>query len=161
MTGIDKILSRIKNHKEAERIVKKWKEEKLKIVFTNGCFDILHKGHIDYLSKASDLGDRLIIGLNSDTSVKKIKGSGRPVQDQSSRSYTLASLFFTDLVILFDEETPYELIKLLEPDILVKGKDYKPEEVVGADIVKNNGGEIVTIDFVEGYSSSSIISSIK
>ncbi len=161
MTGIEKIQTKICERTEAEKIIKGWKEKKFKIVFTNGCFDILHKGHIGYLSKAADLGDKLIIGLNSDSSVKLIKGSNRPIQNESSRSFILASLFFTDLVILFNEATPYELIKNINPEILVKGKDYKPNEIIGADIVKNNGGEIITIDLVEGYSTSSIIEKIK
>ena len=127
-----------------------------KIVFTNGCFDLLHLGHIDYLSKAADLGDVLIIGLNSDLSVSRIKGNTRPLQDERSRAMVLASLGFVDVVVLFGDDTPYELIKATQPDILVKGADYKPEDIVGYDIVKNKGGEIITIDFLEGYSTTAI-----
>lgn len=127
-----------------------------KIVFTNGCFDILHLGHIDYLSKAADLGDMLIIGLNTDKSVSRIKGNSRPIQDEMSRAMVLASLGFVDVVVLFGEETPYELIKATQPDILVKGADYKPEDIVGFDIVNNKGGEIRTIEFLEGYSTTAI-----
>jgi len=132
-----------------------------KIVFTNGCFDIIHQGHIDYLSKAKDLGNILVIGLNTDDSVRRIKGDNRPVNDQNSRAIVLASLRFVDAVILFDEDTPYNLINEVKPDILVKGSDYKTKEIVGADIVKKNGGIITTIDFLEGYSTSSIIEKIK
>jgi rfaE bifunctional protein nucleotidyltransferase chain/domain len=132
-----------------------------KIVFTNGCFDILHLGHIDYLSKAKSLGDFLIIGLNTDLSVRKIKGEGRPVTDQHSRAVILASLRFVDAVILFDEETPYNLIKEIKPDVLVKGSDYLVKDIAGSDVVSANGGKVVTIDFLEGYSTSSIISKIK
>ncbi|MFZ4548273.1 MAG: D-glycero-beta-D-manno-heptose 1-phosphate adenylyltransferase [Bacteroidales bacterium] len=127
-----------------------------KIVFTNGCFDILHLGHIDYLSKAADLGDMLIIGLNSDLSVSSIKGKNRPLQDEISRATVLASLGFVDAVVLFGEDTPYDLINTVQPDILVKGADYKPEEIVGYDIVKKKGGEIATLSFLVGYSTTAI-----
>jgi rfaE bifunctional protein nucleotidyltransferase chain/domain len=134
-----------------------WKFKSKIIVFTNGCFDILHRGHIEYLSKAATHGDVLIIGLNSDKSVQKIKGSGRPYQDQKSRTLILASLHFVTAVILFNEETPYELIKLIQPDVLVKGGDYKPEDIVGYDIVKAKGGKVITIDYIDDYSTSNII----
>jgi len=134
-----------------------WRFQMRKIVFTNGCFDVLHRGHIEYLSKARDLGDMLIIGLNTDDSVKRIKGEGRPVQDQASRALILASLRFVEAVILFDEDTPYDLISMIKPDVLVKGGDYSEETIVGADIVKENGGEVVTIPLVEGYSTSGLI----
>ena len=134
-----------------------WRFLNNKIVFTNGCFDILHRGHIAYLSEARDRGDVLIIGLNSDASVQRIKGDGRPVQDEMSRALILASLRFVDAVVLFDEDTPYELIKLVKPDVLVKGGDYTEETIVGAGFVKENGGEVVTIPLVEGYSTTEII----
>lgn len=137
-----------------------WRFKRKMIVFTNGCFDILHRGHIEYLSKAAKNGDVLIVGLNTDKSVKKLKGPGRPYQDQKSRALILASLHFVTAVILFNEETPYELIKLIQPDVLVKGGDYKPEEIVGYDIVKAKGGKVVTIDYINGYSTSSIIERI-
>ncbi len=133
----------------------------MKIVFTNGCFDLLHQGHIDYLSKAKDLGKILIIGLNTDSSIKKIKGDSRPVQDEKSRALIMASLHFVDYVIPFGEDTPYNLIKIIQPDVLVKGADYKKEEIAGYDIVEDKGGEIVTIDLLKGYSTSSIIEKIK
>jgi rfaE bifunctional protein nucleotidyltransferase chain/domain len=138
-----------------------WRKEKQTIVFTNGCFDILHRGHVDYLSKAADLGNKLIIGVNTDASVSKLKGPHRPIQDQESRMLILASLTFVDAVILFDEPTPYELIKLVQPDILVKGSDYQVENIVGYDIVQAKGGKIKTIDFIPGYSTSAIESKIK
>ena len=127
------------------------------IVFTNGCFDILHRGHIQYLAKAKEQGDILLIGLNTDESVKKLKGQDRPLQDQDTRALILASLFFVDCVVHFGEETPYQLIKEVQPDVLVKGSDYKPEDIVGYDIVTQKGGEVKTIDFFEGQSTTRII----
>ena len=144
------------NDVDFSRLLAIWKFQGRKIVFTNGCFDILHLGHIDYLSAASELGDILIIGLNTDDSVHKIKGNKRPLQDEVSRAFVLASLGFVDAVVFFGEDTPYNLIKTIQPDFLVKGADYKPEDIVGYDIVKNKGGEIVTIEFLEGYSTTAI-----
>ena len=138
-----------------------WKFQNKKLVFTNGCFDILHLGHIDYLSKAKSFGDKLIIGLNTDISVRKIKGKNRPFTDENSRATILASLLFVDAVILFDEETPYDLIKFVQPDVLIKGGDYKVEDIVGYDIVKDSGGKIETLDLLEGYSTSLIEEKIK
>ncbi|MCD4773920.1 MAG: D-glycero-beta-D-manno-heptose 1-phosphate adenylyltransferase [Bacteroidales bacterium] len=138
-----------------------WKFKDKKLVFTNGCFDILHLGHIDYLSKAKSFGDKLIIGLNTDVSVRKIKGENRPITDENSRATILASLLFVDAVILFDEETPYELIKFVQPDVLIKGNDYKVEDIVGYDIVKANGGKIETLDLLKGYSTSLIEEKIR
>jgi rfaE bifunctional protein nucleotidyltransferase chain/domain len=133
-----------------------WRLQSKKIIFTNGCFDILHLGHIEYLAKSKDLGGKLIVGLNSDASVRKIKGPGRPVLDERSRAMVLASLSFVDGIVFFDEETPYDLIRQIGPDILVKGKDYSPEEIVGHDIIKANGGKIVTIELTPGYSTTSV-----
>ncbi len=133
-----------------------WKFRGKKIVFTNGCFDILHLGHIEYLAKAASIGNALVIGLNTDQSVRKLKGPNRPINDEISRAMVLASLSFVDAVVLFDEDTPHELIRLIKPDILVKGKDYKPEEIVGFDILKQYGGEIRTIDLTPGYSTTAI-----
>jgi len=132
-----------------------------KIVFTNGCFDIIHRGHIEYLAQAASYGDVLIIGLNTDSSVQGIKGINRPVQDEYARAITLASMQFVNAVILFDEETPYNLIKTVQPDILIKGSDYKAEDIVGYDIVKAKGGEVITIDFIDGYSTTSIVNKLK
>jgi len=138
-----------------------WRFKGFKIVFTNGCFDILHAGHIDYLAKARALGDILIIGLNTDVSVSRIKGKNRPLNNEWSRALLLSSLNFVDAIIYFDEDTPYELIKEIQPDILVKGSDYKPEDIVGYDILKENGGEVVTLDYLEGYSTTGLIKRIK
>lgn len=137
-----------------------WRFKNYRIVFTNGCFDILHRGHVEYLSKAASYGDVLIVGLNSDASVRRIKGESRPVQNEDSRALILASLQFVSKVVLFDEDTPYNLIKLVQPDVLVKGADYKPEEIVGYDIVAAKGGQIITIDLVEGYSTTEILDKI-
>lgn len=132
-----------------------------KVVWTNGCFDLLHLGHIDYLSKAKDLGDILIVGVNTDKSVKRIKKEGRPITDEKSRAMLVAALGIVDFVVPFDEDTPYEMIKIIQPDILVKGSDYKVEDIVGYDVVKAKGGEVVTIDFLSGYSTSVIEEKIK
>ena len=140
--------------------ISEWKENDLMVVFTNGCFDILHLGHVDYLEKASNFGDKLVIGLNSDRSVGILKGAGRPINDQQARSRVLAALEFVDLVTLFDEDTPYGLIDRAKPDVLVKGGDYRRQDIVGADAVVANGGLIKTIPLVKGYSTSEIISKI-
>lgn len=137
-----------------------WRFKNKKIVFTNGCFDILHRGHIDYLAKSADKGDVLVIGINSDTSVKKLKGTNRPIIDENSRGLLLASLLFVDAVVLFNEQTPKNIIEFIKPDVLIKGGDYKAEEIVGYDTVKNKGGKVITIDLLEGYSTSSIIQKI-
>ena len=147
--------------KEAENTLSLWRFKDDKIVFTNGCFDILHRGHIEYLAKAASLGTKLVIGLNTVASVKRLKGDSRPINDENARALLLASLVFVDKVILFDTDTPRDLIDFVQPDVLVKGGDYKPEEIVGYDIVKAKGGEIVTLDFVEGYSTTSLIEKMK
>jgi len=141
--------------------VRSWQDEGKKVVFTNGVFDLLHIGHITYLAKAAELGDKLVIGLNSDNSVRRIKGEDRPVNDQNSRAALLAALFFVDAITLFEEDTPFNLIAGLLPDILVKGADYSVEQIVGAKEVLANGGAVKTISFVEGYSSTSIINKIR
>jgi len=158
MSNLDIIRKKIYTYTDADykRMLTIWQFQGKKIVFTNGCFDILHLGHIDYLSKAKDLGDLLIIGLNTDLSVSRIKGENRPIQDEISRAIVLASLGVVDVVVFFGEDTPYNLIKTTQPDILVKGADYKPEDIVGYDIVKSKGGQVVTIEFLEGYSTSAI-----
>ena len=132
-----------------------------KIVFTNGCFDIIHVGHIRYLSKAKELGDILIVGLNSDESVKKLKGDNRPINSFEDRAILLSSLRFVDSVIIFKEQTPDNLIKKIVPDILVKGGDYKLEDIVGYQTVIENGGQVKTLSFYDGYSSSNYINKIK
>ncbi len=132
-----------------------------KLVFTNGCFDILHRGHIDYLAKAASLGDYLIVAINSDASVRKLKGANRPITDQQSRAEIMAALFFVDAVIIFDDETPLRLINLIKPDILAKGADYTIETIVGAKEVIDNGGKVETIEFLDGYSTTLIENKIK
>lgn len=141
--------------------VEYWQSEGDKVVFTNGVFDLLHIGHITYMSKAANLGDRLIVGLNADSSVKRLKGPDRPVNDQTNRAALLAALFFVDGIVVFEEDNPLNLISTLLPDILVKGADYTVDNIVGAKEVIANGGEVLTIDLVEGYSSTSIIQRIK
>ncbi|MBX3163003.1 MAG: D-glycero-beta-D-manno-heptose 1-phosphate adenylyltransferase [Bacteroidetes bacterium] len=132
-----------------------------KVVFTNGCFDILHAGHVDYLNQARDLGNLLILGLNTDSSVKRMqKAPNRPINDESSRAAVLAGLACVDMIVLFDEDTPYELIKFLQPDVLVKGDDYQIEKIVGYDIVTARGGEVITIPFLQGYSTTRLVDKI-
>jgi rfaE bifunctional protein nucleotidyltransferase chain/domain len=139
----------------------KWKANGDKVVFTNGVFDLLHIGHISYLAAAAELGQKLIIGLNSDASTRRLKGPTRPVNDEYSRSIMLAAIFFIDAVVLFEEDTPIIPITTLLPDILVKGGDYSIDQIVGAPEVMANGGEVKAIEFVDGYSSSNIIDKIK
>ena len=155
------LLNKIADLPSLKTQISEWKGEGKKVVFTNGVFDLLHIGHITYMAKAAELGDKLIIGLNSDASVKRIKGEDRPVNDQNSRAMLLAALFFVDAVVVFEEDTPQQLITALMPGILVKGADYAIENIVGAKEVIANGGEVKTIDFVNGYSSTSIIQKIK
>ena len=138
-----------------------WRFHEHKIVFTNGCFDLLHLGHIDYLAKAAAEGTLMIVGMNSDESVQRIKGDSRPIKDEKSRAMTLAAFGFVGAVVIFDEDTPEKLIEMVQPDILVKGKDYEVKDIVGADIVEKKGGQIITMDLVEGYSTSAIIDKIR
>ena len=151
------IQSKIYTWDHIQRQLSIWRFKDKKIVFSNGCFDVLHLGHIEYLSKARDMGDILIIGLNSDDSVRRIKGAHRPVNNEEARAITLGALSFVDGVVLFSEDTPYELIKLVQPDILVKGKDYDNKEIVGRDVVKARGGQVVTIELTKGYSTTHTI----
>lgn len=138
------------------------KSQGRQVVFTNGCFDILHKGHVDYLAKAADKGDVLVVAVNSDASVKRLgKSPSRPIQDQEARAYLIAALESVSYVTLFDEDTPKELIDHIVPNVLVKGSDYKPELIVGYDTVTSNGGKVETIDFIEGYSTTAIEKKIK
>ena len=141
--------------------VKQWQEQGEKIVFTNGCFDIVHLGHIDYLEKARALGGKLIVGINADASVKRLKGKSRPIVDEYARCRMIAALAFVDAVCVFEEDTPKSLIEKISPDILTKGSDYTPENIIGADFVIANGGEVKTIDLVDGFSTSKIIDKIK
>lgn len=133
-----------------------------KMVFTNGCFDILHPGHVDYLCQARDLGDFMVLGLNTDASVRRLnKAPNRPVNDETSRALVLAGLACIDAIVLFDEETPYELIRYLQPDVLVKGDDYQPEQIAGYDVVVAKGGQVKTIPFLKGYSTTALINKIR
>lgn len=140
-----------------KEVCRELKKSSKKIVFTNGCFDVLHSGHTKYLSESKKLGDILVIGLNSDNSVKRLKGENRPINNELDRAEVLSSLASVDFVSIFDEDTPFELIKCVIPDVLTKGGDYNPKNIVGADYVISNGGELVIINLVEGKSSSSII----
>ena len=160
MKNIDRIHSKIISGDTLNRALSIEKFKGKKLVFTNGCFDILHRGHVQYLMQAADLGEILVIGLNSDASVKQLKGDSRPIQDENTRAEILASLSFVSYVVIFEEETPYNLINQVQPDILVKGGDYVIEKIVGYDIVTSRGGKVLTIPFVEGHSTTSIISRI-
>jgi len=155
------LLDKISDLPSLKSKVDHWKIEGKKVVFTNGVFDLVHIGHITYLSKAAELGDKLVIGLNADSSVKRIKGDSRPINSQDSRAALLASFFFVDAVVVFEEDTPLNLISTLMPDVLIKGADYSIDNIVGAKEVLANGGEVKTITFVEGYSSTSIIQKIR
>lgn len=161
MGKLDHIRSKILDMPSLTRKLAYWRFHDDRIVFTNGCFDILHLGHIDYLSKAADLGDVLIVGLNTDESVKILKGNTRPVNPEASRALVLASLSFVSAVVLFSTQTPYELIQAIQPDVLVKGSDYEIHEIVGNDIVRARGGKVVTLDFLPGYSTTDIIEKLK
>lgn len=146
---------------QAKDIRSSWKENNEKVVFTNGCFDIVHLGHVDYLEQARAEGTKMILGLNTDISVKKLKGDERPINNEYTRARLLAAFEFIDMVILFGEDTPINLINTLLPDVLVKGADYSVENIVGAKEVLENGGEVKTITLVEGFSTSSIIEKIR
>lgn len=155
---------KIKKLSELRKILdelRKKRSNHLKIVFTNGCFDLLHYGHIQYLKKAKALGDLLVLGLNSDTSVRKLKGRGRPLVPEKERAEILAALETVDYVTIFSEETPAKLIRQVKPDILVKGSDYSLDEIVGRDFVQSSGGKVVTIPLVKGKSTTGLIRKIK
>jgi len=154
-------MSKIKNWQQIKKISEDLIKTGKKIVFTNGCFDVLHAGHITYIREAKALGDILMIGLNSDKSVKRLKGKNRPVNDQQSRSLLLSELESIDYIIVFEEDTPYDLINCIKPNILVKGGDWKVNEIVGSDIVIGNGGLVRSLKFVEGHSSTNIINRMK
>lgn len=146
--------------KELESLVAALKSGSGKIVFTNGVFDIIHRGHVEYLTDAKSRGDVLIVGVNSDSSVKRIKGDSRPVNNENDRAYILLNLKPVDYVVIFEEDTPYNLIKTVRPNVLVKGGDWKVKEIVGADIVLNEGGQVFSLKFVDNYSTTSIINKI-
>ena len=161
MSHLKKINSKILLLDEIKSKVKNWRKNVEHIVFTNGCFDILHKGHVEVLAKTADLGNRLIIGLNADSSVKLLKGENRPINDENSRALLLAAFTFVDAIVLFSEQTPQQLIGEIIPDILVKVVDYKLEEIVGHDVVRQNGGQVITIPLTKGFSSTNIIDKIQ
>lgn len=141
--------------------IQAWRLQNQKIVFTNGCFDVLHKGHIHLLLKAAELGNKLIVAINTDSSVKILKGAERPINTEADRALLLAAQLYVDIVVYFNEETPINLIEVIKPDVLVKGGDYTIESVVGADFILKNGGEVAIIPTVDGYSSSATIEKMK
>lgn len=161
MTHYQRIKHKIIQDDELDHLINKWKQNGEKIVFTNGCFDIIHQGHIDYLAKAAEKGTKLFIGVNTDQSVSKLKGPKRPIQDEVSRLMILASMEFVDALILFGEETPINLIDRIIPHILVKGSDYQAKDIVGYKTVVDNGGKVETLDFLPGFSTSNIEKRIK
>lgn len=161
MSHLNNINSKIYSLDNLTTQVAKWKANGHKVIFTNGCFDIIHRGHIEALARTADLGDKLIIGLNSDQSIQKLKGKSRPIIDEKSRAVLLAALSFVDAIILFSEETPLKLIIDLLPDVLAKGGDYEIETIVGHEIVKQNGGKVELVSFLNGFSSTNIINKIK
>jgi len=149
---------------DKERLLVKltdWKEENKKIVFTNGCFDLIHLGHIEVIARSADLGDILIIGVNTDNSIKRLKGPNRPIVEEISRAKQLAALEFVDAVVFFDQDTPIDLIKVINPNVITKGGDYNTDQVIGNDIVIQNDGEVVIIPLTQGYSTTSILEKIK
>ncbi len=165
LPALEVLQSKIVTHEDLIKPLIFWRFKGHKVVFTNGCFDILHRGHIDYLAKASDLGNELIVGINTDASVKRLgKAASRPLQDEVTRAMIIASLHFVSAVILFDEDTPLDLIKFIKPEVLVKGADYDANEtnpqskkyIVGSDIVKASGGLVKTLEYLEGFSTSAI-----
>ncbi len=166
MSRLSNLENKILSIDAAKKRIAIWKLKNEKVVFTNGCFDILHKGHVTYLAKAADLGDRLVVAINTDFSVKQQgKGDNRPVNPEDARALVLAALGCVDIVVFFEEQTPLHVIEKLLPEILVKGADYDPQEtdklskkyIVGSDIVRDNGGEVFAIDLVEGYSTTAIL----
>ncbi|MCK6554603.1 D-glycero-beta-D-manno-heptose 1-phosphate adenylyltransferase [Candidatus Binatia bacterium] len=145
----------------ARRRVATWRRQGLRVVFTNGCFDIIHPGHVRYLRAAHRLGDVLVVGINSDTSVRRLKGRSRPIVPEGARCEVLAALEMVDAVVLFTENTPYELIRAIQPDVLVKGGDWQPDHIVGADIVRARGGKVRALRFARGYSTTGLVERIR
>lgn len=156
------ILNKIaEDYPSAASLVHDWQQQGFNVVFTNGCFDLLHKGHILYLEEASQQGDKLLVAINADKSVRKLKGKHRPIKDQDNRALIMAALSFVDMVVIFNEETPLELIKMVTPDVLVKGGDWKPDQIVGSEHVMDHGGSVLSLQFVEGYSTTALEDKIK
>jgi D-glycero-beta-D-manno-heptose 1-phosphate adenylyltransferase len=161
LKAVDSLKKKLPDSAELKRRISQWKSEGKTIAFTNGCFDILHAGHIESLSQAAELADYLVVGLNADASVKKLKGEGRPVNNQASRAMVMASLALVDAVMIFEEDTPLELIKMVQPDYLVKGGDYKVEDIAGAKEVIEAGGKVVINPIVQGFSTTGTIEKIR
>ena len=158
---LNKLKAKIFNIKDLSQIIKEWRLNGDKIIFTNGCFDLIHLGHLEILARSADLGDKLIVGINSDMSIKKIKGNSRPIIEEDSRAKQLAAIEFVDAVILFNEDTPYNLINILKPDVLTKGGDYKKNDIIGNELINKEQGEVVIIPLTQGYSTTSILEKIK
>ena len=156
MTPHDAIRAKIRSADTLRQQIAIWRFRGHRMVFTNGCFDLIHFGHLKYLMDAKACGDKLIVGINSDASVSRLKGRNRPIKDQNSRVLLLASLAFVDTVVIFEEDTPERLIREVTPDVLVKGGDYSPDQVVGAEWVTSHGGEVRILPFVEGYSTTAL-----
>ena len=161
MSHLKTLNSKIYNLDALKSQVEQWKMAGNKVVFTNGCFDIIHRGHIEVLALTANLGDKLIIGINSDQSIQKLKGEDRPIIDEQSRAILLAALRFVDAIVLFSDDTPLNLISTLLPNVLAKGGDYEIETIVGHEIVQQNGGEVILVPFLDGFSSTNIIDKIK
>jgi D-beta-D-heptose 7-phosphate kinase/D-beta-D-heptose 1-phosphate adenosyltransferase len=161
MTRFEQIEQKIQSWEQIAATADAWRAAGNRIVFTNGCFDILHYGHLHYLAAARDLGERLVVGLNSAASVSRLKGPHRPINDELTRTHLLAALEVIDAVVVFEDDTPLELIRLVRPDILVKGGDWKPEQIVGSDLVLAAGGQVRSLPFVQGYSTTNIEAKIK
>ena len=159
--ALERVKNKIFNKNNLLKKLEIWRSANKKIVFTNGCFDLIHLGHIEVLARSADLGDILIIGVNTDSSIKELKGNNRPIIEEDSRAQQLASLEFVDAVILFNEQTPLELIKVIKPNIITKGGDYNSEQVVGKEITIKNDGEVIIIPLTQGYSTTSILDKIK
>lgn len=156
MTNFNQIELKIQTREAISTTLTQWRAAGQRIVFTNGCFDLLHYGHLHYLAQARDLADRLVVGLNSAASVRRLKGPHRPINDELTRTHLLAALQMVDAVVVFEEDTPLELIRIVQPDILVKGGDWKPEQIVGSDLVLARGGQVLSLPFVTGYSTTNI-----
>ena len=158
---LNKLKAKIFNIKDLSQIINEWRLNGDKIVFTNGCFDLIHLGHLEILARSADLGDKLVVAINSDMSIKKIKGNSRPIIEEDSRAKHLAAIEFIDAVVLFNEDTPYDLINILKPDVLTKGGDYKKNDIVGNQLINKEQGDVVIIPLTQGYSTTSILEKIK
>ena len=161
MSFFSTIASKIQTWEQLPATLEQWRLAGERIVFTNGCFDLLHYGHLHYLSDARDLGDRLVVGLNSAASVRRLKGPTRPINDELTRTHLLAALQMVDAVVVFDDDTPLRLIQLVQPDLLIKGGDWQPEQIVGSDMVLARGGKVMSLPFIQGYSTTNIERKIK